>query len=847
MTKTHSTRDDRDRRSSDAQPHGLAASVIENVRHGLEKIRARAFEHDDARHDDDNHKENAMRNVRNLAVRRYRDDENAIAARKRETAAVEVRDEPSGVVRLGLELDLKLKSRQSENDQNDLGAPDEVDSDETELGIQDDASDPDEGIDDASTEDEDLQNRQRSDTDEEHDEDDSLEDSHIQDDEDEDESSGHEREELAARRAQDHDELEARAEADELAFDDEDEGEQLEAANVDEDEDLGAHSEDDEDEDFRAHSEDDEDEDLGARSEDDEDEDFEARSEDDEDEDFEARSEDDEDDELEARSEDDDELEARSEAEEDGEADDDTDEHPELRSAGDGGSLAATARARDADAGSARPALGIARPQKPKPQPQPATTSQADRIIRIAKHQVGFREGKNNHTKFAAELIKRKIAQPWWQNQPWCETFLAWAFVEAGYRKLAPMTPGCATAIAWFRARKRVNKYPAIGAQVFFGRGGSEHVGLVYKYDPTHVWTIEGNTNDDGSSEGIGVFLKKRARKSAFGYGYPKYAEGIVTADPRKKGKPGFTFKKSASSGARDAASEPDREEKTLPWVSVRQVQWAAKHSPAAERAAKAGAANPRADVKLVQQALAKVLGIRSKDPAGIFEEDTQRLFHRFRTRKLKFAGIRPSAAPGAKGLTALGRLSKLFRVRTGSMPQVDDHAGSTTPAKLSPRDVTFKRCTTPSTPDNISKWIRQACKKSGVMPSSAWVKGYKTIIKRESGGNPNACNVWDSNAKTPPGFHKVKDYGDGYMRSGIVRLNGRPTHFQCSRGIVQCIPQTFAAHHARGTSRSIYDPVASIAASIRYVRGRYDVAKDGSNLARKVQQADPTRPPKGY
>jgi hypothetical protein len=743
MTKPQTNNDYTKRSSSDAQPHGLAASVIENVKHGLYRIRGRSLEHEDATH-----------------------------------------EEPSGVLRIGLELDLNLKGTKAENDLNDL-RDDEDESEDTELGIEDEASEEDEEIrgesdeDEGDTdEDEDVRDGELSaEDDEEVEDDDRQEDSRIEDDADDEESIDDSREELAA---------------------------QSEEADEDEDDDLEARSEDDE---------------L----------DFDEAGEDDADQD--------DDDHLDAAADDDDdELEARAEDDEDTLDDDDAEEeHPELRSAGDGGSVA----------GAAGSAVHIAREKNPHS--RPATKSQADRVIRIAKHQVGFREGKNNHTKFAAELIKRKIAQPWWQNQPWCETFQAWAFVEAGYRKLAPMTPGCATAIAWFRARKRVNQYPAIGAQVFFGRGGGEHVGLVYKYDPTYIWTIEGNTNDSGSSEGIGVFLKQRARKSAFGYGYPKYAEGIVTADPRKKGQPGFTFKKSAASGARDSAFEPEREEKALPWVSVRQVQWAAKHKPAAERAAKAGAANPRGDVKLVQQALAKVLGIRSKDPAGIFEADTQRLFHRFRTRKLKFPGIRPSAAPGAKGLTALGQLSKLFRVRTGSMPQVDDRAGSTAPAKLSPRDVTFKRCTTPSTPDNVGKWIRQACKKSGATPSSAWVKGYKTIIKRESGGNPNACNVWDSNAKTPPGFRKVKDFGDGYTRHGIVRLKGRPTHFQCSRGIVQCIPQTFAHNHARGTSRNIYDPVASIAASIRYVRGRYDVAKDGSNLARKVQQADPTRPPKGY
>jgi SLT domain-containing protein len=92
---------------------------------------------------------------------------------------------------------------------------------------------------------------------------------------------------------------------------------------------------------------------------------------------------------------------------------------------------------------------------------------------------------------------------------------------------------------------------------------------------------------------------------------------------------------------------------------------------------------------------------------------------------------------------------------------------------------------------------------------------------------NPNAINTTDYNA------HGER-VGDGHP------LN-------CSRGIAQCIPSTFAAHHANGTSKSIYDSVADIAASMGHVRQQYQVSADGSDLARKVQQADPTRPPKGY
>ncbi|MDX3132051.1 hypothetical protein PV367_20145 [Streptomyces europaeiscabiei] len=45
----------------------------------------------------------------------------------------------------------------------------------------------------------------------------------------------------------------------------------------------------------------------------------------------------------------------------------------------------------------------------------------------------------------------------------------------------------------------------------------------------------------------------------------------------------------------------------------------------------------------------------------------------------------------------------------------------------------------------------------------------------------------------------------------------------------------------------NIYDPVACIAATMRYVRSRYGVAIDGSDLAGLVKQFDPNRPPVRY
>jgi len=107
------------------------------------------------------------------------------------------------------------------------------------------------------------------------------------------------------------------------------------------------------------------------------------------------------------------------------------------------------------------------------------------------------------------------------------------------------------------------------------------------------------------------------------------------------------------------------------------------------------------------------------------------------------------------------------------------------------------------------------------------WLAGYKTLCARESSGRPNAINGWDSNAHGP------------------IQSDGYPLH--CSRGIAQCIPDTFASNHVAGTSTDIYNPVANIAASMRYVIRRYGVASDGSDLISLVQQADRNRQAIGY
>src|SRR5690242_7118335 len=68
------------------------------------------------------------------------------------------------------------------------------------------------------------------------------------------------------------------------------------------------------------------------------------------------------------------------------------------------------------------------------------------------------------------------------------------------------------------------------------------------------------------------------------------------------------------------------------------------------------------------------------------------------------------------------------------------------------------------------------------------------TRIRMESGGNPNAINLWDSNAKA-----------------------GHP-----SQGLMQTIPSTFDAYAGPLRSRGILDPLANIYAGVNYAMHRY-------------------------
>ncbi|THA72554.1 hypothetical protein E6R60_26870 [Streptomyces sp. A0642] len=156
-------------------------------------------------------------------------------------------------------------------------------------------------------------------------------------------------------------------------------------------------------------------------------------------------------------------------------------------------------------------------------------------VISKARSEVGHHEGRSGgHWNNDQKYSKETPGLQWSNFMAWCCTFIVWCANKAGDKTIVPVTASCINAVNTYRAWKRFSYFPATGAQVFFGPNGGRHTGLCIRWSKTHIWTIEGNTNDDGSPEGDGVYEKQYLRTDpyVYGYGYPKYAHAMDSADP---------------------------------------------------------------------------------------------------------------------------------------------------------------------------------------------------------------------------------------------------------------------------------------------------------------------------
>ena len=156
------------------------------------------------------------------------------------------------------------------------------------------------------------------------------------------------------------------------------------------------------------------------------------------------------------------------------------------------------------------------------------------KVIEIAQTQVGVMEappGSNGGLQVDQYLAS--VGLP--TGNYWCASFVYWCFENAAkeLNKKNPLikTGGCVD--HWNRTKGKkilpvdAKNNPSLvkPGQIFilnFG-GGQGHTGIVKKVEGGFLHTIEGNSNNDGSRNGIGVFALTTRKITSINGGFIEY------------------------------------------------------------------------------------------------------------------------------------------------------------------------------------------------------------------------------------------------------------------------------------------------------------------------------------
>jgi lysozyme family protein len=173
----------------------------------------------------------------------------------------------------------------------------------------------------------------------------------------------------------------------------------------------------------------------------------------------------------------------------------------------------------------------------------PASPQLAQLVVTIADNEVGVREvplGSNRGPR-VNEYIRATGLDPMEDHYPWCMCFVYWCFEQASaqLRRANPAPKTGSVLSAWARLKENAGgsrvvltaearRDPSLVSpgSVFFLKTGAStgHTGIVAGNFNGKLETIEGNTNDTGSREGIGVFRRTKRRLDGINLGFVSFA-----------------------------------------------------------------------------------------------------------------------------------------------------------------------------------------------------------------------------------------------------------------------------------------------------------------------------------
>lgn len=152
-----------------------------------------------------------------------------------------------------------------------------------------------------------------------------------------------------------------------------------------------------------------------------------------------------------------------------------------------------------------------------------------EQALKIAASQVGTREVKNTNTGLAVNAYLKSVGLP--PGYPWCMAFVYWCYqlAAAQLRVKNPLIKTGGVLSEWGTIDEKYKVIPSSalndnslvkpGSVFVMDHGsGQGHAGIVEKIYGDMIETIEGNSNNNGSREGVAVVRHSRKINTIKGF-----------------------------------------------------------------------------------------------------------------------------------------------------------------------------------------------------------------------------------------------------------------------------------------------------------------------------------------
>lgn len=174
------------------------------------------------------------------------------------------------------------------------------------------------------------------------------------------------------------------------------------------------------------------------------------------------------------------------------------------------------------------------------------TGDQRSDLIAVARSQVGYREGSCDADlsgwNDGSHAYNNYCEYNYWfwggahnggSSYPWCATFVSWCARQAGIpTSILRNSSAAGHSASYFNIPYYSgSSYTPKPGDLFFTTSWT-HVGIVTGVNGNEFYTIEGNTNNNGSSDGNGVYARTRYGLSNYYFGAPNYTNIIIEPSP---------------------------------------------------------------------------------------------------------------------------------------------------------------------------------------------------------------------------------------------------------------------------------------------------------------------------